>query len=222
MTNKTTPNKMNPIVFCNIGWHSKYNGQDGELLLNGGAYVEEHGTGNEIMNYLPLFVTDEETGEEKPMLLGSYETKCTRGKVNQTHIEKIHGCELLKKEGYADGVTVVWCAKSPKGKTCVVGWYKNATVCRYYDDVEIETVNKGFEVRVYNVYGAYEDAVLLPEEERYNPKWHIPRSKENPLSFGFGQANIWYASEPNAKEFVKQMIQNIDTYNGEDAKTKAI
>ena len=219
----TNNNKLAPIVFCNIGWHPSYNGENSEKMINGGSYVTENGTGNEIMNYLPFFVTDETTGEEKPMLLGSFETKSYRGKSRQTCIEKIHGCELLKKEAYADGVTVVWCATSPKGKSCVVGWYKNATVCRNYDGVLIQNEEVGVWERVYNVYGAYEDAVLLPEKERYAKKWHIPRhNKNNPVEFGFGQANIWYASEPEAKDFVKQMIYNIETYDGEDIKPKDI
>lgn len=31
-----------------------------------------------------------------------------------------------------DGVLVVWTARRPKGGTVVVGWYKDATVYRYY------------------------------------------------------------------------------------------
>ena len=211
--------KVAPIVFCNIGWHSSYNGQDEERMLNGGSYVKENGTGNESMNFLPLFELDEATGEEKAILLGSFETKSNRGNANQTHIEKIRGCQLLKKENYADGVTVVWCATSPKGKSCVVGWYKNATVCRYYEGTSVGVEEAEQWERVYNVYCNYDDAVLLPEKERYEAKWSVPRhNKKNPVQFGFGQANIWYAAEPEAESFIKQMIQNIETYSGEDAK----
>jgi hypothetical protein len=82
----------------------------------------------------------------------------------------------------------------------------------------------GFEwERCYNVCCRFEDATLLPVETRSEPQWAIPRhnSKEN-VSFGFGQANIWYASEPAAEDFVKRMIHQIEIYSGEDAKVKVL
>lgn len=219
----TDNKKMKPIVFCNIGWCNDYIGDENDPLIGGGSYVEENGSGNEHLNYYPIWVSDEGSDEEYPILLGSFETKSNRGKTNQTHIDKIHGCGTLRKENHAEDVIVVWCAKNPQGKTCVVGWYKHATVCRFYEIMQLNEED-GFEwERCYNVCCRFEDATLLPVETRSEPQWAIPRhnSKET-VSFGFGQANIWYASEPAAEDFVKRMIHQIEIYSGEDAKVKVL
>lgn len=215
----TDNKKMKPIVFCNIGWCNDYLGD--EDLAGGGSYVKENGHGNEDMNFLPITVTEEGSEEQRTMFFGSFETKHNRGSQNQTHIEKIRGCGSLRKENYADGVTVVWCAKNPEGKTCVVGWYENATVCRFYEILPMDAEDGSEWERWYNVAALYEDATLLPVEIRKQPQWSIPRhSSNNPVPFGFGQANIWYASEPAAEEFVKRMIHQIENYSGEDAKVQ--
>ena len=55
--------------------------------------------------------------------------------------------------------------------------------------------------------------VLLPVEERKEPRWRIPRHKVGvSVPFGFGQANIWYASEPEADTFVKRIAAQIHAY----------
>lgn len=215
----TDNKKIKPIVFCNIGWCNDYIGD--ETLTGGGSYVKENGHGNEDLNFLPIVVTEEGCEEERTILLGSFETKHNRGTQNQTRIERIHGCSSLRKECYADGVIVVWCAKNPEGKTCVVGWYQNATVCRFYEILPMDAEDGTEWERCYNVCCRFEDATLLPVETRSEPQWAIPRhnSKET-VSFGFGQANVWYASEPEAEDFVKRIILQIETYSGEDAKVE--
>ena len=217
----STNAKISPIVFCNIAWHLRYDGNDHDLLVNGGSYIGKHHDGGEIENFLPIFVPDEETGEECPMLLGFYQTQTKNGNASQTHIERIHSCATLKKDDQADGVTVVWCATPPHGNSTVVGWYKNATVYRRYKTANI-TYDDGYQgERWFNVYAKYDDAVLLPEQERLFPKWRIPRVREkNFLPFGFGQYNLWYADRPEAKDFVIRMIQQIESYDGPDAKIK--
>lgn len=68
------------------------------------------------------------------------ETKSTSGsKANELHIEKINGCELLKNEEFAEDVLVVWCATTDLNETSIVGWYKNATVYRYYEEFKFES-----------------------------------------------------------------------------------
>lgn len=219
-----TDNKeMKPIVFCNIGWSAYYDGDENDKLIGGGSYVAEHGSGNEHLNYYPIWVSTEGSEEEALMLLGSFETKHNRGNPNQTHIEKIHGCKSLRKENYADDVIVVWCAKNPQGKTCVIGWYKNATVCRFYEIMPMNDEDGAQWERWYNVCCRFEDATLLPIETRSEAQWAVPRhNSKQAVSYGFGQANIWYASEPAAEDFVKRMIHQIDTYSGEDAKGEVL
>ena len=215
----TDNKKMKPIVFCNIGWCNDYIGDENDPLIGGGSYVREHGSGNEHKNFLPFFVSEEGSEEEHLWLLGSFETKHHQGTPNQTHIEKICGCSTLRKEEYADDVIVVWCATNPQGKSCVVGWYEHASVCRFYDILPIDHEDGSEEERWYNVSCLFEDATLLPVEVRSEAQWAIPRhSNKHPVDYGFGQANIWYASEPAAEEFVKRMIHQIENYSGVDAK----
>lgn len=214
-----TDNKeMKPIVFCNIGWCSYYDGDENDPLIGGGSYVKETGNGNEHLNYYPIEVSTEGVDERKILLLGSYETKRNRGNLNQTHIEKIHGCSALRKENYADDVIVVWCARNR-----VVGWYKHATVCRFYETMPMDNEDGTEWERWYNVCCLFEDATLLPVEIRDEAKWAVHRHTANsPVTYGFGQSNIWYASEPAAEEFVKRMIHQIETYSGEDVKLEVL
>ena len=218
----TENKKMRPIVFCNIGWCRDYLGDESnDPLVGGGSYVREHGSGNEDMNFLPIYVLEVGHDEERAWFLGSFETKHNRGSQNQTHIEKIRGCGALRKENHADGVTVVWCAKNPEGKTCVVGWYQNATIGRFYEILPMEEEDGSEWERWYNVRCRYEDATLLPVETRRQPEWIVPRhTSSSPVPFGFGQSNIWYALEPEAEDFVTRMISQIENYSGEDMKFK--
>ena len=217
----TVKEKMKPIVFCNIGWCNDYTGN--ERLTGGGSYVKENGSGNEDLNFFPIVVTEEQCDDRRTMLFGSFETKSNRGSQNQTHIERIHGCSSLRKENYAYGVIVVWCAKNPDGNTCVVGWYQNATVYRFYDMLPMDEEDGNEWERWFNVSALFEDATLLPVETRKQPQWYIPRhSSKNSIPYGFGRANIWYASEPSAEDFVRRMFHQIENYSGEDAKVKVL
>lgn len=45
--------------------------------------------------------------------------------------------------------------------------------------------------------------------------WHTPR-KRYTRSFGFGQANVWFASEETAKLFLNKLVGNIENYKGEN------
>lgn len=199
-----------PIVFCNVGWMERYDADDYQIY-NGGSY-NENNIGGERLNYEP-FVMDGES-----VLLGFYETKGRndkqgrRIKDNQTHIEKIRGCAAAKRHDFVEGVTVVWCATVPeKGMRCVVGWYRNATVFRWYQGVLLDVpFDDGTDERGYNVSCAYEDGTLLPVEERRNAMWRLPSIREDGI--GFGQANIWYASEPDALEFVRDILRKIENY----------
>lgn len=219
-----TNNEMKPIVFCNIGWSEFYLGEENDPLIGGGAYVKETGSGNEHLNYYPIIVKEDDSDEERTMLLGSFETKHNHGNPNQFRIERIYGCSSLRREDFADDVIVVWCATHPEqGHSCVVGWYNHATVCRFYETMPIDSEDCTEWERWYNVMCRFEDAILLPVEVRSEAQWAFPRhSRKSPVSYGFGQANVWYAAEPAAEEFVKRMIQQIENYAGEDAKCEIL
>jgi hypothetical protein len=196
----------------------KYRGfEDGDKTYRGGAWVEKNKDANEIYNFLPLEFIDD-SGEYIAYFTGSYETKSSKkGTQNQTHIEKISGCQLLKKDVEAEGVLVIWCALSPKNHYEVVGWYNNATVFRHYQSADIEGNSEYNKFkREFNVFAKAKECVLLPIDERAKDKWEAPRARNKKFSFGFGQANIWYPVAEIAQDFVNGMVKQIQNYSGEN------
>ena len=175
-----------------------------DIPVNGGSYIKENGTGHEEYNFEPININ----GYEKPVCLGFFYTKSNNGKVNQLHIEKISGCGLMKHEDMVDDVLVVWCATTPDNMPVVVGWYKHATVYRYYQECEFDT---GY-LQNYNVISDAENCVLLPSSLRRNSKWHAATARID--GFGFGQAMQWYAEDPKAAEYIKRLVENIENYDG--------
>lgn len=202
------------ILFCNIAWMKEYRGnEDGnDTPLNGGSYVDETGDAHEKYNFFPIHFE----GEEDSYCLGFFETKSHNGKdVNQMHIENIAGCELCKKEESVEDVLVVYCAKHPAHNfTTVVGWYKHATVFRHYQELEF---GEG-DFQSYNAIAKTKDCVLLPTSARSKIlQWKVPR-KTGGCAYGFGRANVWYASEDDKglKEFLEWLSSQIESYSGEN------
>ena len=182
--------------------------EDGkDTPLNGGSYVDETGDAHEKYNFTPVNME----GKEGLYCLGFFETKSHNGKdVNQMRIENIAGCELLKKEESVDDVLVVYCAKHPAHKfTTVVGWYKHATVFRHYQ----EAVFAPEDIQYYNAIANSSDCVLLPAGIRSRKvQWEVPR-KSNGWAYGFGRANVWYASEEDI-ESILRLALNWEQVNG--------
>ena len=202
------------ILFCNIAWMKEYRGnEDGnDTPLNGGSYVDETGDAHEKYNFFPIHFE----GVEDSYCLGFFETKSHNGKdVNQMHIENIAGCELCKKEESVEDVLVVYCAKHPAHNfTTVVGWYKHATVFRHYQEIEF---GEG-DFQSYNAIAKTKDCVLLPTSARSKIlQWKVPR-KTGGCAYGFGRANVWYASEDDKrlKEFLERLSSQIESYSGEN------
>ena len=195
------------ILFCKISWMKYYKGVQAGLdePKNGGSYVKEHGEGHECFNFEAVLDPD---GTE--WCLGFVETKETRAnKRNELHFEKIDGCELLKNEPFVDDVLVVWCATGDRD-TSVVGWYNNATVFRRYEELEFDN---GY-IQSYNVLARKEDCVLLPWTDRTERKWETRVAKKH--GFGFGQSMVWYAQEEKAQPYLKKLVDDILSYNGEN------
>lgn len=92
-----------------------------------------------------------------------------------------------------DDILVIWCAKDDcVDFTSVVEWYKYATVYKNYEIVKMD-----YEYyQNYNVMAKSQDCILLPSGIRHRRTlWYVPRKgKKNSLSYGFGQANIWFAN----------------------------
>lgn len=175
------------ILFCNITYLRSYLGTiEDDLPLKGGAWVAKHKDAHEKWNFL------------------NYNGFCygfvqNRG---QFHIERLDG--VSRQDASTDGVTIVWCALNPDGKTVIVGWYENATVYRDYQDSMMTAVT-GLE-RCYFAKALAEDCYLLPEDER---TYVIGHASELGTGHGFGQQNFWYADSEYAKT---EIIPNVLNY----------
>lgn len=84
---------------------------------------------------------------------------------------------------------VIWCAKYHDSRTVIVGWYKNATVYRNYQFIDLIQDDDTTVEHCFNIKAASDDRVLLPKGERNVHIWQVPR-KNKTHSHGFGQANV--------------------------------
>jgi len=209
------------ILFCKVSWMKFYQGaSETDEPINGGRYVAENGFGYEEFNFLPITIEHEENDsgiiEPGEYYFGFVETMSTnKNNANQLHIENIHGCKSLKNESSVDDVLVVWFATSDLNETYVVGWYRNATVFRYYQPYTLDFEDGTSEERGYNVIAKVENCTLLPyDERRLHNKWKV-LSKKYTRSFGYGQSMLWYAAEGNIPEqqYLKRLIENINQYD---------
>lgn len=198
------------VLFCKISAMKYYKGvSDKDKAYNGGSFVRETGSGLEEFNFYPVKLDD---GNE--YCFGFVETKQTRGRSNDLHIEKISGCELMKNEESVDNVLVVWCATTDLNETSIVGWYKNAAVYRQYQEIDTGDCTDKYDIRYYNVVARKEDCVLIPENDRHYHIWDAPVAKKR--TYGFGQSMLWYASEEAAKSYIEKLVKQIDEYDGEN------
>lgn len=178
---------------------------ENDIPYNGGTYVKENGYGHEQYNFDPVKLED-----GKAYCLGFVETKSSRDKRNDLHIEKIAGCEGLKNMDSAEDVLVVWCATMAPETIRVVGWYKHATVFRSYRECEFDD---GY-VQDYNVLAEAKDCFLLPLDQRGLLKWEIRTAKN--YGYGFGQALVWFGTEDAAQDYIKNIVDSIENYDGKN------
>ncbi|WP_027309391.1 hypothetical protein [Caloramator sp. ALD01] len=186
------------VLFCNIAWMKYYNGiTDDDVPVNGGSWVNEYKEGAECFNF---------TLYDDDCFHGFVATKSNRGKFNQIHIEKLEG--ISEEDDEADNVLVIWVATDPtKGKSYIVGWYKNATVTRYYyEDAD------GWPK---NVYAKAKNCVLLPINKRQKI---VPRAGRDGYSYGMGQSNVWFGKPQDEKYnlYLKNILKYINSYNEEN------
>lgn len=172
------------VLFCNIGWMKKYNGIDGDSLERGGAYNDSK-TGHEVCNFTNM----------KGYVYGYVRSS---GKINITNLG------ASKDNQYIEGVTVIWTAGPESGGTVIVGWYINATV--YRDETYFEStsgLHKKNKIEFYRIKADFEDAYLLPVNER---KFPIPRRVKG----GIGQSNVWYAKTLEARPLLRKVQKYIE------------
>ncbi|MGL6173469.1 MAG: tetratricopeptide repeat protein [Cellulosilyticaceae bacterium] len=82
--------------------------------------------------------------------------------LDEIAIENIEGVTIEDEK--VEGVTVVWLAPNKEGETCIIGWYKDATVYRHA--VKEYVLDSERVERAYSIVGKAEKALLLPMEER--------------------------------------------------------
>ena len=171
-----------PILFCNIGWMERYQGQSaGDKISGSGSYVSERGMGHEICNF--AIANGRAFGYVQPP--GA-----------QINLERLHASPTAQ---VMEGVTVIWTATRPKpaGGTTIVGWYNNATVYKRYQRHKLTPeLHRQNGLDGYWIDAAESDVYLLPIDAR---TFDIPRQVQG----GMGQSNIWFADSAAAQEVLE-------------------
>ena len=177
------------ILFCNIGWSEKYDGDPLDKPKGGGSH-NETGIGHEIYNFKPF----------KGECFGYVQTKGSKKTKGTIHIEKLtNNAKINKNQEQIDNVLVVWVATKPnKGGRYIIGWYKNATVYRKHQSIPNEVMQDQDRKKEFNSFFIRShDFYLLPIKDRTYP-----------ISKGtFGQNNVWYGNE-NINKKVEEYIKN--------------
>ncbi|WP_151811570.1 DUF3883 domain-containing protein [Acinetobacter bereziniae] len=186
------------ILFCNIGWMEFYKGNSSlDQIVGGGAYVREKGFGFEVCNFSRV----------NDLFYGYVQSK---GQI------KIENLGAGKNDSFISGVTVIWIATNPDTRgSYIVGWYKNATVFRDYQEFEVipgdQQKNR---IDGFRIKAKASNSRLLSLDER---NFEIPRAGKN--GYGIGQSPIWYAKGEKNSELVKQVIGWVNG-NGEGSYLK--
>jgi superfamily II DNA or RNA helicase len=189
--------KTEKVVFCRIGW-GKYYGLDGntETLIGGGEWNKDN-IGSEVHNFW----------KHKGKFYGYVQSpsKGEPGKFNFQRVLKNGNNE----SGELKNVLVIFYSINPyRGKSRILGWYKNATIYDSYEERSFDETN------YFNMEAKVEDCVLLPIENR---KFIVPR-KGKGSDQGTGQSNIYYTLDEDGdskpESWIKEAIEYINGYNG--------
>jgi hypothetical protein len=174
-----------PMLFLRIGWMRFYEGlSDDDQIHGGGAFVREHGYGHEMFNFLPFngrmygYVRPTGGGADSEFVDGA-----------GIKLERV--VTAAKRDRELPGVLVVWVSSPPEGGTFIVGWYRNATVCREHQSPPngSNRDHKGEQFGYY-VSAAAEDIRRLEATARNFPFPYIQKD-----GWGIGQSNVWYADK---------------------------
>lgn len=179
---------MKKLYFCLIPYFVTYDGTEAPQIP-------------ECSNFLPVDLAGED-GSVHELLFGALTAK----KALPKSITDAAG-----KEGFVSDATVVFCAKAETGALVTVGWYSHANVTPYPEVIPM-TNDAGEESNHPFFFCTHrQNAVLLPEDERFKPQWQIPRSK-NAGKFGFSADPFLSADTPAADSFCRAFVENMVHY----------
>lgn len=178
------------VLFCNIGWMEHYRGQSAtDQITGGGSYVQEEGMGHEVCNFAEY--RNKVYGYVQPPRANSQPGD------GQINIDRLGG----KGKDFVENVLVIWTATRPKVGSVVIGWYKDATVYRFYQNFPtIPKLHNDNGLHGYRIVAKASDVTLLPVDQR---NCSIPRGVKG----GMGQANVWFAAAPESKGLVKDVLK---------------
>lgn len=191
-------------LICNTGWMEYYQGNNkSDQISGGGSYVKEEGMGHEVCNFHRHY--GKVYGYVQP---ARGQRSASAGSIK---IERIVGSDASASDYKVDGVLVIWTATRPEGGSVVVGWYKNATVYRDYQNFKtVSALHSKNGLEGYRIQVDSESAKLLPIDER---TIQVPRRTEG----GMGQSNVWYGESELGEALVKQVE---DLINGKPKRLK--
>lgn len=196
-----------PLLVCNIGWMSHYEGLDGkpDKIIGGGQFVRQYKRGNEVCNFLPC-------GDGN--VYGHVET-IKKDQDRQIKIENLTPRPGAFNADRLNGVDVVWIATNPDvGGRRVVGWYRDATVYRDRQDFPkslLTRQHKRDKIDSYRVRAARENVTLLPLKDRSGPALRLGTGKG-----WIGEANWWFPArqtDPAIRKFVGHLREFISGYD---------
>jgi hypothetical protein len=177
------------ILFCNIGWMESYQGLSArDKIVGGGSYVKEEGIGHEVCNF----------ADYRGVMYGYVQPPKSDGQPGegQINIDRMGAKDLDS----VSGILVIWTATRPEGGTVVVGWYKNATVHRFYQRFgNTPKLHQQNNLHGYRIEVAAPKVVLLPIDQR---TCTIPRRVKG----GMGQSNVWFAAAPESAAIVRKVL----------------
>lgn len=186
-----------PMIFFRVGWMRNYMGVSvSDKISGGGAFVESHGFGYEMFNFLPF----------NNMMYGYVRPIRGKGAFDDgsgIKLERIGGGAADADMG---GVLVVWIAKHPKGGTYLIGWYHNATVYRACQTL-VGKSNRVFRAKKIGYYASAKssDCVLLDSISR---TFMVPsRTKDFP-----GTSNVWYADAAATTSLRQNVVAYIEQH----------
>lgn len=170
-----------------------YRGQSAtDQITGGGSYVQEEGMGHEVCNFAEY--RNKVYGYVQPPRANSQPGD------GQINIDRLGG----KGKDFVENVLVIWTATRPKVGSVVIGWYKDATVYRFYQYFPtIPKLHNDNGLHGYRIVAKASDVTLLPVDRR---NCSIPRGVKG----GMGQANVWFATAPESKGLVDDVLKLVD------------